>query len=381
LLDQEDAVTFMAWAPHPRLDAMRERLPRLDLRFVSDRSRPFGETRARAYGEMLRAVNRAVSLAATKRYDVLHHLYLEKSEMQMLLTTGIRRRPPGLFGTFFWPYFVHDADSPSTVVRAVHATNRLALRRLLSGRMLDALFVHSPSIRTRLLAALGDRISDDRIVVIPDPAVAPSGSRKAARNWLGVSEAVPMFLFLGRLSERKGADLLLQALPLLEEAAGGDWRVVIAGQPEAVGEPDVERCRAVLRRPERLIARLGFAPDEDVDRYFLAADAVLLPYRGTHLGTSGIVQRAAAAGRVVIATDVGDIGSTVREHDLGLVVEPEDHRALVGALRTFVDDHQSLTQRIGPKAIAYAEGASWRIAGERVRARYLSTASGGPPST
>jgi glycosyltransferase involved in cell wall biosynthesis len=321
---------------------------------------------------MLRGVAHAAGVAAEEGADVLHHLFIEKSELQLLLAAGVRRRRFRTFGTLFWPYFIHQGDTAGPAVRAVHAANRAALRRLLANGALHTLFVHSPSVRLRLLATLGDRVDPDRILALPDPAVAPTGSREAARQWLAVPEDAPVFLFLGLLSARKGADLLLEALPRLEAEAPGDWRFLVVGQPELVGEPELERCRSRLERPERLVARLGFAPDEDLDRYFLAADAVVLPYRRSHLGTSGILQRAAAAGKVAVVSDVGDIGPTVAEHGLGLVVEPEDVAGLVRALGTVVVDGVDLVERIRPGAHAYAASASWPIVGDLVRTRYRS---------
>jgi glycosyltransferase involved in cell wall biosynthesis len=370
LIEQGDVVTFVAWSPDPRLRALRERVPDLDLRFVMKEPESFGGSRGRYYTQMLRAVDRALSIAGARNVDVFHHLFLEKSEVQLRMALSVHHRPRRVFGTFFWPYFIHAESDPGLLVRTVHGANRLALRQMLSSGALDGLFVDSTRVRDQLVAALGGRVREDRILVLPEPAVAPSGSREDARTWLGVPEGVPVLLFLGLLSQRKGADILLDALPFLD--ADEDWRVVMAGTPETVGEPEVERCRSRLAHPERLIARLGFVPDEDVDRYFLAADAVVLPYRRSHLGTSGIVGRAAAAGKPVIVSDVGDIGPTVREHGLGLVVEPEDPQALADAIRGFLDDRVRLTADTAPRSRAYAEASDWRAFGEGVRARYLA---------
>ena len=386
LLEHGDAVELVAWAPAPRLEAIRSETPGLSIRFLTDRSERFGPTPARYYAEGLWAVDRGIRLAVEHRAAVFHHLFIERAEVPMQIGLARRRRSLHAFGTLFWPYFRNPPDDPGALARSAHAANRLALRRMLRTRRLRGLFVHSDRIKEQVLAAIGHGVDPDRVVVVPDPATPPTGSREDARAWLGIPTGVPAFLFLGQLSERKGADLLLEALPLLEQEVEGDWRVVVAGLPGSIGRPEVDRSRSRLRRSERLVARLGFAADEDLDRLFLAADAVVLPYRRTHLGTSGILQRAAAAGKVAIASDVGDVGPTVRAHDLGLVVEPESGPALVDALRRFIDEREALEERIEPKALAYAAAAGWQTLGERVRANYLSAAGRDepgrpPPST
>ena len=59
-----------------------------------------------------------------------------------------------------------------------------------------------------------------------------------------------------------------------------------------------------------------YITDQEEKLGFCACDAVLLPYIG-HIGSSAILSRAAAAGKMVIASDEGLIAKRVRKHGLG----------------------------------------------------------------
>ena len=70
--------------------------------------------------------------------------------------------------------------------------------------------------------------------------------------------------------------------------------------------------------------------------YFLASDAVILPYAADFQGQSGILTLACAHGKSVIASDVAAVGKTVRESGIGLVVEPESADRLKEAINEFL---------------------------------------------
>jgi hypothetical protein len=88
-----------------------------------------------------------------------------------------------------------------------------------------------------------------------------------------------------------GPDTLLRVLPEL----AGDWVTVFAGAARAVGEAEAEACRRALPDPGRLVTRFGYVPEAETDRYFRAADVLILPYRKTFKGTGGILDQPPAS--------------------------------------------------------------------------------------
>ena len=73
--------------------------------------------------------------------------------------------------------------------------------------------------------------------------------------------------------------------------------------------------------------------EAEEELFFCAANAVSLAYVG-HYGSSGVLSRAAAAGRWVIASDEGLVGHRVHTHNLGLTFKTGDVAALREALLT-----------------------------------------------
>ena len=157
---------------------------------------------------------------------------------------------------------------------------------------MDALFVHSERMKSVLATRL-PKAAGSKIVVVPDPAKeAPAITKEQARTDLGVPLNAPLILMFGDTRVDKGPDILLRALPLLK----GDWIAAMVGEPVIVSEKEAEACRLTLKDPSRLITRFRYIPEPEADRWFRAADVIVLPYRRIFKGTSGVLRRAAASG-------------------------------------------------------------------------------------
>jgi glycosyltransferase involved in cell wall biosynthesis len=317
-----------------------------------------------------RSVPKCLALAARERVDVVHFLYLDRSEIALFASLALHSRSYALLGTLFWPYFVHDTgESVGLAKRLFHATSSHALVRLLRDSRMDGLFVHSERIKRLLLDRFGDESLGGQIQVVPDPAKDPPEiSSVDSRAALSLPSKVPLILFFGDARADKGPDILLEALPHLK----GSWVAVMAGSPGIVGEAEAGACRRRLADPERLITRFGYVAEADVDRYFRAADVVVLPYRRSFKGTSGVLLRAAASGRPIIASDVGDVGPSVREARLGTVIPAESPEHLASALQIFLERRDRVKQEVEPRALTYARANDWRVLGRAIRARYLA---------
>jgi glycosyltransferase involved in cell wall biosynthesis len=155
--------------------------------------------------------------------------------------------------------------------------------------------------------------------------------RGEARRALGLTGRV--LLFFGYVRPYKGLEDLLAALTL---ARPDSWdRLVVVGE---FYEPP-ERYRALLSHPrlrERVLVVNRYVPNEEVARYFAAADVAALPYR--EATGSGIAQVAFGAGVPVIATRTGGLEEVVEEGVTGLLVPPRDPPSLARAIERFFDE-------------------------------------------
>ncbi|HZI89417.1 MAG TPA: glycosyltransferase [Candidatus Polarisedimenticolia bacterium] len=195
----------------------------------------------------------------------------------------------------------------------------------------DAFLVHARSEEAKLRPIARGR----PIRVHPHPSYEifsrEAPSREEARRALDLDGRV--ILFFGYVRPYKGLEDLLRALTLARPDA---WdRLVVVG--EFYDPP--ERYRPLLEDPrlrDRVRVVNRYVPNEEVARYFAAADVAALPYR--HATGSGIAQVAFGAGVPVIATRTGGLEEVVEEGVSGLLVPPRDPEALARAVERFFDE-------------------------------------------
>ena len=203
------------------------------------------------------------------------------------------------------------------------AVNRLTLR--IQYRLSDHIFVHTQKMKRELLEDFGVR--ESRVTVIRYPlnnAFPDTGlSSFEAKHRLGITEAEKTILFFGRVSPYKGLDLLLAAFRQLV-ACHADYRLIIAGQPRKGCEQYSEKILQEIKGDFNLgkvILKLEFIPDEDMELYFKAADVLVLPYK--EIFQSGVLFLGYGFGLPVIATDVGSFREEIMEGRTGFLCKPD----------------------------------------------------------
>lgn len=316
-----------------------------------------------------RGFRACLDLAEEIRADVVHHMYLDRGILPVYRNVSLRSRPFALFGALLWPYMITDRGEQKTISRRlVHSVESRLLRRMLTQGRLESLFVATDAIKDTLVQAWGAE-TVSRIVPIPDPVepVEPIPQARA-RDELNFPQGISIFAFLGNLSLVKGFDVFLKALPLVS----GEWMAVMAGVSVDGGEAQAEACRRLLRSPGQLVTRLGHLPDRELATYLAASDVVVLPYKKSFKGTSGILLNAAATGRPVVACDVNQVGDIVRKQSLGILCVPESPEALAFALEDFVKRRVELAEQVEPRARLFARAHDSRIMAKRIREVYVA---------
>lgn len=145
-------------------------------------------------------------------------------------------------------------------------------------------------------------------------------------------------VYLGRIDERKGIDLAIEALARLPEAT---LRVVGTGDQEHLAELRALAARVGVER------RVEFAraPREELPRIVAEADALVFPVRWRE--PWGLVPlEAMAAGTPVVASGRGGSGEYLRHERNCLVFDPDaGAEALADAVARLADD-QALRERL-----------------------------------
>lgn len=157
------------------------------------------------------------------------------------------------------------------------------------------------------------------------------------RRFAAAEPAGDRFLYAGRLSEEKGADVLIRAV------AGSRLKVSIAGSG-----PDEERLRSLARALHSPVEFLGQLDAGRLAEEMGRSRAVVLPSRCIE-NCPLVVLEAFAAGRPVVASAVGGVPELVTDGENGLLVPPGDADSLRGALDT-LGDSPELTGRLGEGA-------------------------------
>ncbi|MEU7790751.1 glycosyltransferase [Amycolatopsis sp. NPDC049159] len=185
----------------------------------------------------------------------------------------------------------------------------------------DGVVAVSPATADRLAEAGADRPRVIRNAVFARP---PVFGRAEVRASLGVPERTPVALCLARLEPQKRHDVLLDAWAAVE----CDAVLWLAGDGSL--RADLERrAEALGRRVEFLGTRA------DVPDLLAAADVTVLTsdWEGLPLA----VLESMAAGRPVVATDVGGVAEVLADGG-GLLVPPADPAATAEALNTLLSD-------------------------------------------
>jgi glycosyltransferase involved in cell wall biosynthesis len=199
-----------------------------------------------------------------------------------------------------------------------------------------------------------------RIVRIPHPvfeSAVPAGDGGRPGQTL---------LFFGLIRTYKGVDLLVRALQVMARDRP-DVRLVVAGDPLDPVEP-LKRLANELGVDERIDWRLGFLPDDEVERVLADASVVVLPYR-RWVDASGVLALAVGHGLPIVASDVGNLGETVEEFGAGEVVPPDDVAALAAACVRLLSDDGRRTNAVRG-ALRAREALTWEAAAGRHEALY-----------
>jgi phosphatidylinositol alpha-1,6-mannosyltransferase len=214
-------------------------------------------------------------------------------------------------------------------------------------------------------------VREDRIALI-NPGVDVQRYRPGLpcadlRASIGLSAGQKLILSVGRLSRRKGFDQTIRALPALL-ARGLDARYAIVG----IGE-DRDYLDGLAREcgvAER-VKLLGHVAQEDLPRWYNAADVVVMPNReidGDVEGFGMVFIEAAACGKPAVAGRSGGTGSAVVDGQTGLLVDGASVDAIADALTRILSD-ADYARTLGETGHLRARREfSWEQVAERIRA-------------
>lgn len=230
------------------------------------------------------------------------------------------------------PYLLSPNGTAPTIERwllAKRVVDRLGAMRVLDGA---ARIVAVSDAERRQLIDLG--VSAARIVIVPNPLdtreFEPAPDATAFRRRLGVDRA-PVVLFLGKLTPRKGVDLLVHAFARTRTAGA---HLVIAGNDMGAGV-QVEAAIAVTGVTGR-VTHTGLLRGRERLDAVAAADVVVYPSRDEVFGL--VPLEALLAGTPVIVCGDSGCGEVIGRVGGGHIVPVGEPEILAGAIDSVLAD-------------------------------------------
>jgi teichuronic acid biosynthesis glycosyltransferase TuaC len=217
-------------------------------------------------------------------------------------------------------------------------------RRLIRGAMAGAAALIAVSTALKLaMAELG--APAEKVTVLRNgvetAVFTPPADRAAARATLGLTR--PTLISVGHLIERKGHDLVIQALRDLPE-----WELIVVGEgPERSRLAGLIQTLGLSERARLLGAR----PHKELPALYGAADVLVLA--SSREGWANVLLESMACGTPVVATNIWGNPEVVQDRAAGVIVERSAGAIAEGVRRLAAGRPNRAATR------AYAEQFSW----------------------
>ena len=217
-------------------------------------------------------------------------------------------------------------------------------------RHVSLIRVFSQGSVARACAALG--VEAGKIRVVPEGdftgyypnTMAPA----AARARLGLSADEVVLLWLGSIRPYKGLHELIE---IFRQIAPPNWRLVIAGKPFV--ESYATEIANLARKDARIQFHPRFVPDDELQIFYNAADAVVLPF--AEVENTASVCMAMGFRKPVVAPNLGVIGE--RLHRQPELIYPPG--GLADALQALAAMPAERWQEIGQENFAEVANYRW----------------------
>lgn len=319
----------------------RAKQPRLDIKLVAISAAEATELGSRNSG-MSRARRNLREWQLFCKYaealQTTHALIMYLDTCELPLAMGMQS-PCRFSGIYFRPTFhyqMFENYHPNFKDKLQHWRERLTWARIFNHPQLETVFCLDPFAVTALAAQHPSK----QVVHLADPVQPyPPISRDLAtvKAELGIAAGRRVLLLFGGVDGRKGIYQLLEAIQLLPPEVCEQFCLLLVGQPHPTDQLNIHQKITTLCQTRLLqaIEHYDFIPEADVSTYFQLADAILAPYQ-RHVGMSGILLLAAAAGKPVLSSDYGLMGELARRYQLGLVVDSTKPTEIAKALATLV---------------------------------------------
>ena len=142
-----------------------------------------------------------------------------------------------------------------------------------------------------------------------------------------------LLLFFGFIRDYKGLDILINSLSNLKNL---DIKLLIGGE-SYISKSKIKDLIKKNGLSEMIIWHNKYIPNSDINLYFSACDAVVLPYK--KISQSGIIPMAYHFDKLVICSDILSLKEHVVEKETGYLFENNNSSDLSNVITEIYDNH------------------------------------------
>lgn len=199
----------------------------------------------------------------------------------------------------------------------------------------DTVTVHTERERRAFVERFG--VDGDRVRVVSQGehlVRRTDAVQGAAREELGLPSDDVILLSIGFLQPNKGFDRAIRAFGAIAPTAARLFVVGSAWRDDPPARRHLEELRELAGQTAAVELREGYVGDEEFDRWIVASDALVLPYRRGW--SSNVLERGVLYGRPVIMSRTG--GMAEQGSNRPSVILIDDDAGLAEALRSIMRD-------------------------------------------
>ena len=264
--------------------------------------------------------------------------------------------PPGYVGATFkrlfrTPIVIRPHGSDILPGEQIRCNPRLDRRVRTALGAADRVIAQSRALEEELMRC---GVPKDRIRLIPNGVRVAEYRETPQRR----APEVPYLFAMGSFTRKKGFDVLIRAFSMLRPSHPG-VRLVIAGEGPERGTYD--QLITELRLKDA-VSFVGVVSGQKKVELFKGCRLFICPSRREPFATVNL--EAMAAGKAIVATRVGGNREVIIDGDNGLLVEPEDPRALAEAISTLLND-SALSERMSCRSLDLIQRYEWSSIVER----------------
>lgn len=174
----------------------------------------------------------------------------------------------------------------------------------------------------------------------------------------------PIIGVSARLSQEKGIEYLIHAIPLLIKQFP-TLKIVVAGPMDPVGETTYKaRIVALTKKYARRIQFLGSVSPEEIGSFYKLLDVLVLPSINSTEAFGMVQVEAMLCGIPVVASNLPGVRVPIQKTGMGVLVAPRDVRGIADAIVKVVNNKQQYVKDVHEIRMMFRPETSMRAFGE-----------------